>query len=290
MAGSSWPTLTAGAVARASDVNAHFAWLEGHIVPQTAGSTTDLVYDLGTTTARWNKGYIDKVFCTSIGPTTTALCITVGTTTACTTTADSDVSVEFAGIKAIALPRLSTTQIGNLTSVDGMLAYNTSTAQLQIRKAGVWVNVGGPVYKAQAISITQLAVTSTQTILNITSGGGRIHGIQWRSGGASRGIGALTLVLDGNTIIATTTVASGIGTTTANEGWLNAAGMCILQSTPAWHTTTANQVMFNPGTTSADNIYTPTPGTFDFASTAALFMSSSTLTTNTVIVAYSLIQ
>lgn len=66
MAGSSWPTLTPGTKARASDVEAKFDWIEGAIVPMNAGSTTDAAYDLGTTAARWRTGYFsDYVYANS---------------------------------------------------------------------------------------------------------------------------------------------------------------------------------------------------------------------------------
>lgn len=57
MAGTRWASLSSGNLARASDVNANLAWLEGHHVPMLGGSTTTGVYDLGTSTAQWNKGY-----------------------------------------------------------------------------------------------------------------------------------------------------------------------------------------------------------------------------------------
>jgi len=57
MAGSSWPTLTAGNKARASDVEAKFDWIEGNIVPMTGGNTTDGAFDLGTSLARWRSLY-----------------------------------------------------------------------------------------------------------------------------------------------------------------------------------------------------------------------------------------
>jgi hypothetical protein len=68
MAGTSWPTLAAGARARASDVEAKFNWLEGNIVPMLGGSQTDAAYDLGTSAARWRSGYFStRVNTPSIG-------------------------------------------------------------------------------------------------------------------------------------------------------------------------------------------------------------------------------
>lgn len=55
MAGTLWPSLTAGQKARAADVEAKFDWIEGHIVPMQGGNLTTGVYDLGTTTAHWRN-------------------------------------------------------------------------------------------------------------------------------------------------------------------------------------------------------------------------------------------
>lgn len=60
MAGTTWPVLVAGQKARASDVEAKFDWLEGHIVPMTGGNTTTGVYNLGTTTAKWKDLYLSN--------------------------------------------------------------------------------------------------------------------------------------------------------------------------------------------------------------------------------------
>lgn len=57
MAGTSFPSLTSGRPARAADVTARTDWVQGHIVPMNAGSTTTGIYDLGTTTAQWANGY-----------------------------------------------------------------------------------------------------------------------------------------------------------------------------------------------------------------------------------------
>lgn len=58
MAGTTWPSLSAGQPARAADVESKFDWIEGAIVPMTAGNMTDATYDLGTTTARWLNLYL----------------------------------------------------------------------------------------------------------------------------------------------------------------------------------------------------------------------------------------
>lgn len=57
MAGTSWPTLTAGRKAKASEVESKFAWIQGSLAPMNGGSMTDAAYDLGTTTAQWRYVY-----------------------------------------------------------------------------------------------------------------------------------------------------------------------------------------------------------------------------------------
>lgn len=88
MAGSTWPALTAGNRARASDVVSRFQWLEGSLVPMTGGSSTDNAFDLGSTTSRWANLYLGTR-------------LYVGTTTSMTTTGQNV---------------LATVMIGNNTS------------------------------------------------------------------------------------------------------------------------------------------------------------------------------
>lgn len=62
MAGTSWPTLTAGQKAKASDVEAKFDWIEGNLMPMTGGNQTNGVYDLGSNTYNWRSGYFSSNF------------------------------------------------------------------------------------------------------------------------------------------------------------------------------------------------------------------------------------
>lgn len=62
MAGTSWPSLVAGRKAKASEVELRFDWIEGSITPMTGGNATTSVYDLGTTTAQWNKCYVKTAY------------------------------------------------------------------------------------------------------------------------------------------------------------------------------------------------------------------------------------
>lgn len=57
MAGSTWPALTAGARAKASEVEAKFDWVEQDFVPMSGGTKADNTYDLGTAAFRWRNGY-----------------------------------------------------------------------------------------------------------------------------------------------------------------------------------------------------------------------------------------
>lgn len=66
MAGTSWPTLTDGQKFKASAVEAKFDWLEGSVIPHSGGVVADGVYDLGTSTARWNNMYGKNLYATDL--------------------------------------------------------------------------------------------------------------------------------------------------------------------------------------------------------------------------------
>ena len=53
MSGTVWPSLVAGARAKASEVENKFDWMEGDFIPFTAGTKTDATYDLGSSSFRW---------------------------------------------------------------------------------------------------------------------------------------------------------------------------------------------------------------------------------------------
>ena len=57
MAGSVWTNFTAGNLIKASEVNENLDWLEGTLMPQTAGSQTNNAYDIGSSTYKWRTGY-----------------------------------------------------------------------------------------------------------------------------------------------------------------------------------------------------------------------------------------
>lgn len=58
MSGASWPSLVAGAKAKASEVELKFDWIEGDWLPFAAGTKTDATYDLGSTSFQWRNLYL----------------------------------------------------------------------------------------------------------------------------------------------------------------------------------------------------------------------------------------
>lgn len=197
MAGTGWPSLAAGRKAKASEVELRFDWIEGDIVPQTAGSSTDSVYYLGTASARW-LGLYTK----SINPTSTAGGVAIGTTTA-----NASALLDLAGTKALLLPRLSSTQRDALTAVDGMLIFNSSLSQFQFYR-GAWTNIGGQMYRTQPVAETTTTVFVTTTILSIASGGGRINGLSLNSVNVSSRP-QLSVVIDGTTVFSWAAATAG---------------------------------------------------------------------------------
>lgn len=208
MAGSSWPDLIAGRTAKASDVEAKFDWLEGHIVPMTGGNQTDSVYYLGTAGARWAG-----VYTRSINPTSTAGGVAIGTTTAATSAL-----LDIAGNGALLIPRVTTAQKNALTAANGMMVYDTDIALFQIYENGAWQGMGTKIgIVARAVTSTSLA--ATQTVLNF-QGSGRLLGLSFIMTGP--GTSFVEMITDSVTtgeISATTTarkvvVQSGETTTT----------------------------------------------------------------------------
>lgn len=177
MAGTTWPSLVAGRKAKASEVEAKFDWIEGSIVPQNSGSTTDLAYDLGTSTARWRGLWVG-----GINPTTTAGGVAVGTTTV----ANGSVGLELAGTtKAMLVSRLTAAQRNALTAINGMVIYNSDDAVFNIYENGAWTTMGqkiGITAKTSASYVVSSGASlTTMTILDF-SGSGRLLGIAVDSG------------------------------------------------------------------------------------------------------------
>lgn len=67
MAGSTWPSLVAGAKAKASEVESKFDWSEQDYVPHNAGTRTDNTYDLGTATHRWRDLHMGRQILAAVG-------------------------------------------------------------------------------------------------------------------------------------------------------------------------------------------------------------------------------
>lgn len=57
MTGTVWPSLVAGARAKASEVENKFDWIEGDFIPFNAGTKTDDTYDLGSSSFNWVDGW-----------------------------------------------------------------------------------------------------------------------------------------------------------------------------------------------------------------------------------------
>jgi hypothetical protein len=66
MAGTTWPVLTAGKKAKASEVEEKFDWIEGTLVPMNAGSKTNSAYDLGESSNYWRYSYIRNGYFTPV--------------------------------------------------------------------------------------------------------------------------------------------------------------------------------------------------------------------------------
>lgn len=151
-----WPSLVAGQVARASDVEAKFDWLEQHLWPMSGGNFTDNTYDLGnTTTAAWRC-----LYAYSINATSTARGLAIGTTTVAS---NSDVALEIAGTRVVLLPRLSTVQRDAVGSRAGQFIFNTTTAQLNIHNGTTWSAVGGSVINQILHTLATLSISNTSS-------------------------------------------------------------------------------------------------------------------------------
>ena len=55
-----WPTLSEGRKAKASEVEAKFDWLEGAQLPMSGGNFTTGVYNIGSTAYKWKNGYFSS--------------------------------------------------------------------------------------------------------------------------------------------------------------------------------------------------------------------------------------
>lgn len=56
-----WPTLSEGRKAKASEVEAKFDWLEGDQLPMSGGNFTTGVYNIGSSLYKWGTGYFNSL-------------------------------------------------------------------------------------------------------------------------------------------------------------------------------------------------------------------------------------
>lgn len=193
-----WPNLVSGAKAKASEVEAKFDWLEGHLWPQAGGSTTDGAYDLGGSGKSWRAAWLS-----SINPTTTAGGVAMFTTTV----ANSSVGFEIAGAKALLIPRLTTAQRTGLTALNGMVVYDTDIGAFYIYEAGAWGTMGQKIGVMPKVTASN-ATSTTATVLSV-SGSGRIHSIILGDGAQQLNVTGISLVVD------SVSVAEIVGNTTS---------------------------------------------------------------------------
>jgi hypothetical protein len=158
----SWTTFVPGTRARATEANGNFDFSEHHLWPHAAGVPADNTYDLGnSTTAYWRTAWLR-----SINATSTAAGLAIGTTTAHTSAL-----VEFAGTKALLIPRLTTVQRDALTSANGMFIYNSTDEQFQKYENGGWAAMGGAVIGFAFPVAASTTSSATGTVLSITAPG-----------------------------------------------------------------------------------------------------------------------
>lgn len=142
MAGSTFPVLIAGSKARASDVEAKCAWLQGNFVPMFGGGQTDGAYDLGVNTSRWRNGFFSAKM--MIGMNTTTAGFFQGRNSA-------DVSLMFAGNNSF-----TTTAV----SINAVNDSNSANIPLEIRASHTRITSG------------DLALAGTTTAITAFSGDG----------------------------------------------------------------------------------------------------------------------
>ena len=166
-----WPTLTAGQVARASDVEAKFDYSEHHLWPHSTGTRVDNTFDLGdSVTASWRHLWIKG----GINPTITANGVPIGTSTAL-----ASARLDVYGTGAVYPPRLTTTDRNSLAATNGAMVYDTTLNQFYGYRNGSWRNMGGMIFGLQAIAHTNTGWSATgATNLVSFSGAGRIRALQ----------------------------------------------------------------------------------------------------------------
>ncbi len=164
MAGSTWPTLAAGARAKASEVEAKFDWVEQDIVPMAAGSKADNTYDLGQSSFRWRNVYVGPG---SAG--TPAVCIRaadMGWYSSAVNTMD----LAIAGVNVFTINNSGTHTLSQ--SITTTMAFNiingrndttTSNAQLLLRTIGDSAGDPYTTYSVQGAHNVSVGIDNNQS-------------------------------------------------------------------------------------------------------------------------------
>ena len=181
------PTLTAGKVIRASDLESRYDWSEQHLWPHSTGTLVNNQFDIGnSTSAYWRTGWFY-----SLNATTTAQGLAIGTTTVAN---NSDVAFEVAGTRAMLFPRMTTAQRNSLTGVNGMQIYNSSTNKFNVYENGAW-QVMGQAFGFKETQTSAIGIVAT-TITSFT-GSGRVFAIFAHDTNAAAAAQVLSMTIDG---------------------------------------------------------------------------------------------
>ena len=162
-----WPTLSSGQVARASDVEAKFDFSEHNLWPHSTGTRVSNAFDIGdSTTAYWRT-----VWAYSVNATTTAQGVSLFTTSVAN---NSDVALEIGGARTVLVSRFTNAQESAFTGINGMLGYNSTINQFRGRQNGAWIGMAGaPIGIVARVVTHSTGGPLTTTALTFT-GSGRI--------------------------------------------------------------------------------------------------------------------
>jgi hypothetical protein len=151
MAGTVWHDFAPSTKAKSSEVDENFDWMEGSIVPMSAGSTTDAVYDLGTTTARWRDLFISRTAYIN-----TSLFVGGAAGQAATGTAQFR-----AGSNVDLIVKGNVGFTTTAVSINATNDSNSANIPLEIRASMVRITVGGLALQDTTTSITEFSTDGT---------------------------------------------------------------------------------------------------------------------------------
>lgn len=170
MAGTLWNVFVPVTKAKAGQVNENFDWIEGDLLPQTAGSTTDASYFLGTTTARWAGLHAQGLrIMASASSDTFFIDRTNGAIGIGTITPNTSSSVDFAKALPIILPRLTSAQQAAVTAANGMIIYNSDDNIFKIYENGAWVPMATSIRSIQRLAGVVSPNFATTTTFHATA-------------------------------------------------------------------------------------------------------------------------